>query len=121
MREDVYQQRSKQIAAVLGPTLIAVSVSEALNLSIWETSLPQVVYLNGMIFFMGGIAIVRFHNRWRPAWTVPITLVGWALVGSGLFRLFFPNATQASASPATYAFIGGLGLVGLFLSFKAYR
>ncbi|MEO0564500.1 MAG: hypothetical protein AAF125_20515 [Chloroflexota bacterium] len=114
-------QPSKLIASLLGPVFVAVTISETINLSIWETSLPPVVYLNGMVFFAVGVAILRFHNLWRRNWTITITLFGWILVLAGLFRLFFPTAQQADASPVTYVFIAGLCLMGLFWSYKGYR
>lgn len=115
------QVNSKFIASLLGPTVVAVTVSEAINLRIWDTSLPQVVYLNGMILFSAGLGVVRFHNRWRPDWTVTITIFGWIVMLAGLFRLFFPNAEQAEATPVTYLFVAALGLLGLFWCFKGYR
>jgi uncharacterized membrane protein YhaH (DUF805 family) len=118
---DAKRNTSKLIASMLGPVLIAVSISEAINLSIWETSLPTVVYLNGTIFFAVGVAILRFHNRWRFNWTVTITIYAWIMVLAGLFRLFFPTAQQAGASPATYTLIATICLMGLFWSFKGYR
>ncbi len=117
---DPDQKHSKNIASLLGPVLIAVTLSEAINLHIWADSFPQVTYLNGMILFSVGLAVVRFHNRWLPAWTVTITILGWLMLVAGLFRLFFPGAEQAGGSPATYVFIGGLCLLGLFLTLKAY-
>lgn len=121
MMVDARQRRSKQIASVLGPTLMVMSISEAINFDIWETSLPQVVYLNGVILFSTGVAVVRFHHRWRSDWTATITLSGWVMLVAGLFRLLFPSAKQGEKSLVTYAFMAGLCLFGLFLSFKAYR
>ena len=115
------QHTSKIIASLLGPVLLAVTISETVNLDIWEVSLAPVVYLNGLIFFAIGLAIVRFHNLWRWSWTLAVTIAGWALVAAGLFRMFFPTAPQADPSPATYAFIGVLATLGLFLTFKGYR
>ncbi len=114
-------QRSKLIASLLGPMLIVVSISEGLNLHIWDTSIPQIVYLNGMILFAVGLVVVRFHNIWRRTWIVTITIIGWLILLAGLFRMFFPNAQQAEATPITYAFIALICLIGVFLSYKAYR
>ena len=113
-------RRSKQIGSVLGPTLLMVNISEVINLGIWEESLPPVTYLNGLMLFAAGLAIVRFHSRWRPLWTVSITLVGWLMMAGGLFRLYFPAAQQADATATTYAFVGFLGLLGLIMTVKSY-
>jgi hypothetical protein len=47
--------RSRQIARIVGPTLIALGISEALNPA-------PVVYLNGTLLFVAGLAIVQAHN-----------------------------------------------------------
>ena len=61
---------SKRIAGLAGPTLIALTVSETVNLGIWKTNDPRVTYLNGLLLFIGGLAIVRAHNVWVRAWPV---------------------------------------------------
>ncbi len=114
-------QRSKLIASLLGPVLTASTLTEAINLHIYTTRTPQVTFLNGMILFVLGLAVVRFHNLWRRSWVIIITIMGWMILLSGLFRMLFPDAQQASISPVTYAVIIGLSLVGLFMTFKAYR
>lgn len=112
---------SKNIASVLGPVLIAVNISEVIHFDIWTESYPPLVYLNGVILFAVGVALLQFHNHWRRNWTVTITITGWLMLAGGLFRLFFPTMEQASDSPITYALIGGICLLGLIMSWKAYR
>ena len=56
---------SKNIASVLGPVLIAVNISEITHFDIWAESYPPLVYLNGVILFVVGGALLRFHNHWR--------------------------------------------------------
>lgn len=58
---------SKQLAALIGPTLVANSIGEALNLDIWDTNLAPVTYLNGTLLFVAGLALIRAHNRWVRA------------------------------------------------------
>ena len=111
---------SRHIGSVLGPTLIAVTVSEVIHFGIWTEALPTLTYLNGMILFAAGMALVRFHTRWRPLWTVSITIVGWLLLVGGLFRLFFPTAPQAEPGVAAYAFIAVLFTLGVTMTVKAY-
>ena len=45
---------SKGMATLLGPTLIAITITEAINLPIWAMSIPAVVYLNGTLLFVAG-------------------------------------------------------------------
>ncbi len=115
------EKLSKNIASVLGPVLIVVTLSELLNYGIWSTSIPMVVYFNGMVLFSVGLAIARFHNRWRLDWTLTISIMGWLMMIGGFFRLFFPNAEQAPANWVTYAFVGVLCLFGVIMSVRAYR
>jgi len=67
---------AKPIAAILGPTLVAVTVSELLNFRIWSSVAAPVVYLNGALLFVGGLVFVRSHNVWRLGWPLLITLSG---------------------------------------------
>jgi uncharacterized membrane protein YhaH (DUF805 family) len=124
---EAHVEKSKQIAGLAGPVLIALSLSEALNLGIW-TSLPvqtlaPTIYLNGTILFVAGLAIVRAHNRWTAGWPVLVTLVGWIVMLGGLFRMFVPSSGQLpNQNPlAEYAVFAVIFVVGAVLTFKAYQ
>lgn len=115
--------RSKQIAGFLGPTLIVVALSEAKNLRIWEVGVAPLTYLAGLLWFLGGLAIVSLHNRWSTGWPVAITLVGWFFLLGGLFRLLFPDVQQGNQNtPAAgaYALDAVLLVLGVLMTFKAY-
>jgi len=73
---------SRQLPGLIGPTLIAVSRTEAMNMEAFTRQTAPVVYLNGAILFVAGLAVVRAHNRWIPNWPIIITLC----------RLLEPNA-----------------------------
>ena len=111
---------SKLIAGLMGPTLIAIPLSEALNFHLWANNIPPVTYLNGMILFLAGLLVVRFHNLWTGGWPVMITLVGWVILISGLFRMFVPEAQQLTQRNIALAVIIVLFSIGVFLTFKAY-
>ncbi len=106
---------TKRIAVVVGPTLVAVTVSEAINLRIWIDVHPTVVYLNGLLFMIVGLVIVTNHNRWQSPGHLLVTLSGWFLVLAGMYRMFFPLAPQLATGPITYTFIGLLGILGIAL------
>lgn len=115
--------RSQQIAAFLGPTLIVLAVSEAKNLQIWQTASPPLTYLAGMLWFLGGLSLVRSHNRWSADWTVSITLVGWFFLIGGLFRLLFPDVqrgTENTPAIGIYALDVALLALGALMTFKAF-
>jgi uncharacterized membrane protein YgdD (TMEM256/DUF423 family) len=116
--EESAAMKSRQLAGVVGPALVAIGVTEALNLHIFDTQIPQVVYLNGTILFVSGVALVRTHNRWTWNWSTLITIIGWALLVGGLYRMVAPEAPQAE--PESYATFAVLVIAGLYLSFKGY-
>jgi hypothetical protein len=112
--------KAKEIAALVGPALVAVTLSEAWNYRIFAANPPTVVYLNGAILFVAGLAIIRAHNRWSWHWPVIVTLGGWLLAGLGLGRMFVPGAQSAAPE---FVKLGGIAFalaIGCFLTFKAY-
>ena len=111
---------SRHLAGLIGPTTVVVTLSESIHLEIWTENIPTVTYLNGMILFIAGLAIVRAHNVWVRGWEVLVTLAGWMLLLGGTLRMFEPQAPQASPSLATYLMIGVLGTAGIVLTMRAY-
>jgi uncharacterized membrane protein HdeD (DUF308 family) len=117
---------SKRIAGLVGPSVAAMVAAEfpLVQPGLYNKQIPPVVYLSGVLMFVGGLAIVRAHNSWRPNWTVLVTLTGWFALLLGLFRMFAASQYQRSAeSTSTNVFMvleGVLFVVGLFLTFKAY-
>ncbi|MDD2657908.1 MAG: hypothetical protein PHD04_04640 [Candidatus Pacebacteria bacterium] len=111
---------SKQLAALIGPTVMVLTASEAINLRIWEVNIAPVTYLNGTILFVVGLAIILVHNCWMRSWPVLVTLTGWFALLLGLFRMFAPQAQQAGQNFAAYAVLGTLFAMGVFLTFKGY-
>ena len=116
---------SKRIAGLLGPTLIALSITEAMHLRFLATFIGPthgpLVYLNGTLLFVAGLAIVRAHNRWT-GWPVLVTLIGWATMLVGLARMIAPVSSQRGAEniTAVFALLFVLLAIGTFLTFKAY-
>jgi len=113
----------KRIAGLLGPSLVAIGLSEGVNLEIWRAVSPPTVYFSGALLFIAGLAIVRVHNRWTFAWPTLITVVGWLCLLGGLLRMFAPRLVQpgTSAPGLVLSFLGVTVAVGLFLSLKALR
>ncbi|MBT31768.1 MAG: hypothetical protein CMO01_19085 [Thalassobius sp.] len=111
---------SLQIAGVLGPVLMALSITEYLNFKIWKDVHSTLVYLNGLVLLVGGLIIVRIHNLWLLNWAVIITFLGWVLVLLGLARMFFPTAKQASQNTASNLLLLTMLILGSFLTLKSY-
>jgi hypothetical protein len=118
---------SKRIAALVGPTIVAMVVSEfpLVQPHLYDAQIPPVVYLSGVLMFVGGLAIVRAHNRWALDWTVLVTLSGWFFLALGLFRMFAAGLYQrASGQTSATVFVvleSVLLVIGLVMTFQAYR
>src|SRR4029453_5604200 len=91
---------------------------------LYETQIPPVVYLSGVLMFVAGLAVVRTHNRWRLDWTVLVTLSGGFALVRGVVRMFAASSYQQRAGTlATTTFItveSVLLACGLVMTFKAY-
>ena len=117
---------SKRIAGLVGPTIVAMLVSEfpLVQPHLYDEQIPPVVYLSGVLMFVAGLAVVRAHNHWKRDWTVLITLSGWFSFVLGLFRMFAAGLYQrgaAATSTTLFMVLEGVLLVcGLILTFKAY-
>ena len=117
---------SKEIAALLGPTMVAMLVAEfpLVQPHLYDAQVPSVVYLSGVLMFVAGLAIVRAHNIWARDWTVLITISGWLFLLLGAGRMFAASQyRQATASMSSWVFIlleACLLVVALFITFKAY-
>lgn len=112
--------KSRDLAALIGPALMAITASEALNYPIFVGISPSVIYLDGVVAFVAGFAIIRAHNRWSRHWPVFVTLAGWLLAALGLARMFAPEA--AAVAPLGARLVGTILVFALggVLSFKAY-
>jgi hypothetical protein len=93
---------SRQLAQIIGPTLSVMTLSEMMNLPIWENNIPSITFLNGVLLFVGGISIIRVHNFWVRSWIILITLIGWFILILGLLRMFFPTVKQGGENFSTY-------------------
>ena len=111
---------ARRIARILGPSMMALGLTEAINLDRFADVAPAFVYLNGTLLLVAGVAIVQAHNHWSRRWPVLVTLAGWILVAGGLYRMIAPAASQAAASPATYALLAMIVVAGIVLSLNGY-
>jgi hypothetical protein len=117
---------SKRIAGLVGPTIVAMLVSEfpLVQPHLYDAQIPPVVYLSGVLMFVGGLAVVRAHNHWARDWTVLVTLSGWFGLLLGLFRMFAAGQYQrgsAHTSAGVFMALEGILLAGgLVMSVKAY-
>jgi membrane protein CcdC involved in cytochrome C biogenesis len=116
---------SKQLGALIGPTLGVILLSELplIQPHLYDAQIPPVIYLSGVIMFVAGLAVVRAHNVWEKNWTVLITLTGWFLLLLGLIRMFaasqYQLAIQRTHSTTFILLEICLLVVALIITFKA--
>jgi uncharacterized membrane protein HdeD (DUF308 family) len=118
---------SRQIAALVGPTLVAMLAAEfpLVQPHLYDNQIPPVVYLSGVLMFVAGLAVVRAHNLWVRNWAVLITLTGWFFLLLGLVRMFAASQyRQAAAGTSSTVFMlleGGLLVIALIITYQGYR
>jgi hypothetical protein len=112
---------------VLGPAVAAMVAAEfpLVQPRLYDSQIPPVVYLSGVLLFVAGLWIVRGHNVWKPLdWRVLITLTGWLFLVLGLVRMFGAEAYQrgaGAADPAVFMVLEGLlFLVGVVITVNVY-
>lgn len=117
---------SKKIGGLVGPTIIAMIASEfpLVQPHLYDTQIPPVVYMSGILMFVGGLAIVRAHNHWVCDWTLLLTISGWFFLVLGLFRMFAASAyLQGSTNTSAMVFMiveVVLLIIGIIITLKSY-
>lgn len=112
---------SKRLGKYVGPVLTTLFVSEIVTLPIYNTpTSPHIVYLNGFVLLLFGFYLVSVHNIWTRHWPILITISAWATTLLGLYRLFFPTATQAPVSTPTYLMLAVFIMLELYITIKSY-
>ena len=113
---------SKRLAGLIGPTIIVLTISEALTSEIWLTVTATQTYLAGTLWFIAGLSIIRTHNIWKFDWPVLVTMIGWFAFLGGLARMFFPQTTQDGEKNNLIVLVFQIVLlvIGIILTFVAY-
>ncbi len=121
------------LARLIGPLLVVIGVGLFVNRDNYRTlareflDSPALIYIAGIIAFLGGLSVVLTHNVWVLGWPLIITLLGWLTLIGGITRIVFPratvqlgermirNETMAPVAAAIYAALGlWLSAVGYF-------
>jgi hypothetical protein len=117
---------SKRIGGLLGPTLMVMVASEfpLIQPHLYDEQIPPVVYLSGVLMFVSGLAIVRWHNLWQRDWPLLITLCGWFLLAIGLLRMFAASIYRQTSDNTSSLFFmiveSILFAIGSLITWKAY-
>jgi len=124
---EVYVANSKQLGGLIGPALGVILVSEfpLVQPHLYDSQIPPVIYLSGIIMFVAGLAVSRAHNVWEKNWTVLITIAGWSLLLLGLIRMFaasqYQQAIQSASSVTLMITEICLLIVAFIITFQSYR
>jgi hypothetical protein len=88
--------KSKSIAKIVGPTLIVMVFSEMRfwNPTLYDTQIVPLIYLNGMILFVSGLAIISNHNVWVYGWQTIVTII--CMYANWFTKNAFPRNTKNS-------------------------
>lgn len=117
-------EKSRSIAKIVGPTLIVMVFSEMRfwNPTLYDRQIVPLIYLNGMILFVAGLAIITQHHIWVDGWQTLVTIIGYAFMLIGLLRMLFPEIQKTAFNNDSSIMILEvvLILIGVFLTWKAY-
>jgi len=124
---------SRFIAALIGPTVMAVGLSMLMNpgliagLAADITDSPGLMMTSGVLAMLLGLAILKSHNRWK-GWPLAVTLFGCLAVIGGILRIVTPDFVSSLAQEAGQVPGGGLApfaggvflLIGAFFTWQGW-
>lgn len=126
------RHRTRMFARVLGPFLAVSSAVIAVQAARMPTLLSEFSanqvwpWVVGAFTLLGGISIVAFHQYWRGAAAVIISVLGWVLVVRGAFMLALPD-TFASMGQQVIGAVGVwrsvyvvFAVIGLYLTYVGW-
>jgi hypothetical protein len=126
------QARTRAFARVIGPFLAIVTTLVAVRMGSMEQMVSAffanvaLAWIVGAILIFGGIVIIAFHQIWRGAAAIVISLLGWILVLRGLSLIAVPQLIQQLAlsmlgatAPIRIAFALAAAL-GLWLTYVGW-
>ena len=126
------QTRTRMFARVMGPfiTLIAaVTVTRSSDMRTLVTDFGANTvwpWVTGSFILLGGVSIIAFHQYWRGAAAIIVSVLGWLLVVRGLFLLLFPDTFMSLANNiigvtavwVTAAVV--MAVIGLYLTYVGW-
>jgi hypothetical protein len=119
--------RTRVFARVLGPYFLIVPATIAARGSYMRTLFAE-FGSNPMWPWLYGAILLTFHQHWRGAAAIIVSLLGWFLAARGVLLLTVPqtyeSAANAFSGPVAYGlvrvFFVGLALVGLYLTYVGW-
>lgn len=123
---------TRMFARVLGPFFAVVALIVAVRAPDMRAMLSEFTesgiwaWVIGAFALLGGVSIVSFHQIWRGAAAIMISVLGWLLVVRGVFLLAFPDVF-ASLAERTIGAVDiwrpayiVIGLIGLYLTYVGW-
>lgn len=125
--------RTRIFARVLGPYFVIVPVIIVVRASDMRTLLSEFgansvwPWMTGAFLLMAGLIVIAFHQYWKTAAAVIVSLLGWVLALRGLFLLAFPKTFMSMANSAIDASALWITLyicvaaIGLYLTYVGWK
>ena len=122
------------LARIIGPVMLVMGLAVILRPALFlraadafaADAMAPLVW--GFMALIMGLTILAFHQRWKGAVAIAITLIGWLLVVRGVVLLFvadqlieFVRATIASSPQMLIGPSAVMILIGAWLSFAGFR
>jgi hypothetical protein len=131
---DPSQIRTRMFARAFGPfftivpSIIAARATTQMPVLLHEfASDPMWQWVLGAFLLMGGSIIIAFHQYWRSAAAILVSLLGWFLAIRGLLILAVPDIYDSAGKtleqndiPVVRAIFIGLALIGLYLTYVGW-
>ena len=123
------QARTRMFARVLGPFYVIISgigvvraVLACKHCRDCRTS-GCGLWATGALELMVGIIIIAFHQYWRSAAAVVVSLLGWGSALQGFLILAYPTIFDnlISGTNLWRAFYVCLGLTGVYLTYVGWK
>lgn len=121
--------RTRMFARVMGPYLVIATVTAIARASHMRTLLSEFnansvwPWVAGAFVLLSGLLVIAFHQKWRGAAAIIVSVLGWITALKGFFLMAFPQSYISAASNAVDAvaywragFIA-MALVGLYLTY----
>ena len=127
------QHRTRMFARMLGPFITVIMIAAVAHFADMRQLLSEFTasdawpYVTGVFILAGGIAIVAFHQIWRGAAAIIVSVLGWLLVARGILLIAFPGVFASLADRmigATALWIAAfvaMTLVGLYLTYVGWK
>lgn len=119
------------IAKILGPVFTVVGLGLLTNRKYYQKMIeqfmktPSLIYLNGIVSLVVGMAVIANHNYWETGWPLAITVLGWAMIIRGMVAVVFPKQIVKAAHVHTHDSLFSLSAVlalvlGLMFTYVIY-